>query len=73
MLFEELAEVEDLFDIRLESGSFGNLLADLPGGLTPAQQALELQPADAVETVDHRVLNDPGRFTVAAVGGLAQS
>ncbi|MNZ74112.1 hypothetical protein D3C78_925530 [compost metagenome] len=73
VLFKELAEFEDLLDIRFERRAFANLLADLPGRLAPAQQAFELQPADAVKAVDHRVLDHPGRFAVAAVGGFAQA
>ncbi|MNE76122.1 hypothetical protein D3C80_1723370 [compost metagenome] len=73
MLFKEGLEPQHLIDVGFEGRLLGNLGADLAWCLAPAQQALELQPANPVKAVDHRVLDHPGRFAVAALGRLAQA
>ncbi|MCY1262691.1 hypothetical protein D9M70_109790 [compost metagenome] len=70
---EEGAELQHLFGLRLERGLRADLLADAPGRLAPAQQAFELQPADAVEAVEHAVLDHPYRFAAGAGRGLAEA
>jgi hypothetical protein len=70
---EEFGEGEYLFGFRVQRGGFGNLRDDLRGRRAPAHQAFELQPADAVKAVDHRVLDHPGRRAVSFGGGFGDA
>ena len=65
---EEFGEGEHLFGFRVQRRGLGNLRDDLRRRRPPAHQAFEFQPADAVEAVDHRVLDHPGRRAVGFGG-----
>ncbi|MNG98113.1 hypothetical protein D3C79_572440 [compost metagenome] len=67
MALEKLAEGEDLLHLGMQGRLVLQRLLQAAGRLPgPAYQTLELEPADAVEAVQHHALNEPGRL---AVGG----
>ncbi|MNE22736.1 hypothetical protein D3C80_1159600 [compost metagenome] len=73
MVFQKLTKFDDLLDVRAQGCFCVNRPADVFRAVLPAQQALELQPANAVEAVDDGVLDYPGRFAVAVRRALQQA
>ncbi|MCY1274180.1 hypothetical protein D9M70_227970 [compost metagenome] len=73
VLLEKLPQCQHLLHLGAKGRLLGDLPADLPGRALPAQQAFELQPADAVETVDHRIVDHPAGFAAGPGSGLAEA
>ncbi|EJT84031.1 hypothetical protein PPS11_27106 [Pseudomonas putida S11] len=73
VLLKKRAQCQDLLDIWFQCTVPGHLVADLARRLAPAQQAFEFQPADAVEAVDHGIVDHPRRLALVVVGGFAQA
>jgi len=73
MAVEKIGKGEHLFGFGVERCGGGNLFGNPRSRRAPADQALEFQPADAVEAVDHRVLDHPGRCAVGFGGGFSDA